>query len=333
MGDEVTTITVGDQEAGQRLDQFLARVIPDLSRSRLQQLILNEDVLVNDLKAKPSYKIKPGDLIDIEIPPPPPSEFAPEPIPLDIVYEDKDLIVINKPAGLVVHPGAGIRSGTLANALVYHFEQLSGVSGAARPGIVHRLDKDTSGLMVVAKNDAAHEKLAVQLQQRKMEKTYLGLVYGHPWPPQGKIDAPIGRHPTHRTKMAVRPEGKGREALTLYRVVEKFEDAALVEFELKTGRTHQIRVHIAHIGHPIVGDQVYGAGYKTKVKNPDLRRRVEQLGRHFLHAAKLWFKHPRTGRIMEFTSNLPEELKQVLDAFRFQDSATKAPRHEGNLPR
>jgi len=176
-------------------------------------------------------------------------------------------------------------------------------------------------------------KLAAQLQWRKMEKTYLGLVYGHPWPSQGKIDAPIGRHPYHRTKMAVRPEGKGREALTLYRVVEKFEDAALVEFELKTGRTHQIRVHMAHIGHPIVGDQVYGTGYKTKVKNPELRKQIEQLGRHFLHAAKLRFKHPRTGQFMEFTSNLPGELKQVLDAFRFQDSATKAPRHEGNLPR
>jgi 23S rRNA pseudouridine1911/1915/1917 synthase len=168
----------------------------------------------------------------------------------------------------------------------------------------------------VAKNDIAHEKLAAQFRSRNLRKTYLGLVYGHPHPPQGKIDAAIGRHPHNRTKMAVRPNGKGRDALTVYRLLEQFEDASLLELDLKTGRTHQIRVHLAHIHHPIVGDQVYGAGYKTKVKHPDLRERIDHLGRHFLHAARLQFNHPRTGEAMQFTSNLPVELRDLLDAFR-----------------
>lgn len=309
-------LTPGTSDAGQRLDQYLAANLTELSRSRIQQLIVDAHVLVNGQQVKPSYKIKPGDRLEVAIPPPPASPFSPEPMPLEVVYEDEDLIIINKPAGLVVHPGAGIRSGTLANALSYHFQQLSTLSGALRPGIVHRLDKETSGLLVVAKGDEAHERLAAQWRRREVEKTYIGLVYGIPSPTQGQIDAPVGRHPAHRTKMAVRAKGQGRQALTIYRVIETFADAALLELQLRTGRTHQIRVHLAYIHHPIVGDDVYGAGFKTKIKDPVVRQAINQLGRHFLHAAKLRFHHPRTGLTLEFHSDLPPELKQLLDLLR-----------------
>ncbi|MBI3950789.1 MAG: RluA family pseudouridine synthase [Acidobacteria bacterium] len=310
------TFTASEKDAGRRLDRFLASVLTELSRSRIQQLILEANVFVNGQKVKPSYKIKPGDRLEVEIPSPPASQFSPEAIPLDIIYEDEDLIVINKPAGLVVHPGAGVGSGTLANALAYHFKQLSRVSSSARPGIVHRLDKDTSGLLVVAKSDEGHEKLAAQWRRREVEKTYIGLVYGIPTPAQGRIEAPVGRHPTQRIKMAVRPESKGRQALTLYQVIETFADAALLELQLRTGRTHQIRVHLAHIHHPIVGDDVYGGGYKTKIKDLVVRDAINQLGRHFLHAAKLRFQHPRTRLMMEFQSELPPELQPLLDLLR-----------------
>ncbi len=310
-------ITVGREHAGQRLDQFIAARVDQLSRSRVKQLISDGCIRVNATRVKPSYKLRPGDRIEGYLPTSPSAPpFSPEPIPLDILFEDEDLIVINKPAGLIVHPGAGARSGTLANALAYHFQRLSGLSGPTRPGIVHRLDKDTSGLMIVAKHDRAHQKLAVQWQRRTVEKTYIGLVYGHPAPEQGKIEAPIGRHPFHRTKMAVRPEEKGRPALTLYRVIERFPDAALLELRLKTGRTHQIRVHLRSIHHPIVGDRVYGAGYKTKMRDPVVRQAIDRLHRHFLHAAGIRFHHPRTGDILEFHAPLPAELEEFLALLR-----------------
>jgi 23S rRNA pseudouridine1911/1915/1917 synthase len=318
-----TTFSLNSRDAGQRLDQYLASILTDLSRSRIQQLILDGCVSVNDQKLKPSYKLKPGDRVDVRMPPATTTQFSPEPIPLEIIYEDEDLIVINKPAGLVVHPGAGIGAGTLANALAYHFQQLSSGSGPLRPGIVHRLDKDTSGLLVVAKNDVVHERLAAQWRRREVEKTYVGLVYGIPTSTQGRIDAPLGRHPFHRIKMAVRPENKGRPALTVYRVTETFSDAALLELQLKTGRTHQIRVHLAHIHHPIVGDEVYGAGYKTKIKDPVVRDAIDQLGRHFLHAATLRFQHPRTQHHLEFQSDPPPELHQLLNLLRSRTASTR----------
>lgn len=305
-----------DQQIGQRVDHVLARAMTTLSRSRIQRLIESANVLVNGQPVKPSYKLKPGDKLEIDIPPPEPTQFLPENLTLNIIYEDDDLLIINKPAGLVVHPGAGVRSGTLANALAYHYQQLSSLSGQVRPGIVHRLDKQTSGLLVVAKNDEAHLKLAEQWRRREVEKTYLGLVYGVPAPAQGKIEAPIGRHPTERIKMAVRPEGKGRQAVTLYRVVEAFADTALIEVQIKTGRTHQIRVHLAYMRHPIVGDDVYGSSYKTKLKNPIIRQAVDQLGRYFLHAARLRFRHPRTNESLAFQADLPDDLQQLLMLLR-----------------
>lgn len=316
MNEEILVLEVPRDEAGQRLDQFLARRIAELSRTRLQHLIADQEVLVNDRAVKASYKIRPADRIEIEIPPPPVTELLPEPIPLEIVHEDEDLIVVNKPAGLVVHPGAGVRTGTLANALVYHFNQLSATAGAIRPGIVHRLDKETSGLMVVAKNDAAHERLSEQLRLRKVFKSYLALVVGKPERAQGKIVAPIGRHPSRRRMMSVRPPGLGREALTLYRLAETIGDFSLLEVEIKTGRTHQIRVHLAYLGHPVVGDSVYGKGWQSKIKSQAVRSAIEHLGRHFLHAAKLGFEHPRTGQRLEFSAPLPHELTELLASVR-----------------
>lgn len=316
MKESEIVLRAGIGDAGQRLDHYLASSLTDLSRSRAQQLILEADVRVNGKRKKPSYKIKPADRIEVKIPPPAPSQFRPEPIPLDIIYEDEDLMVINKPAGLVVHPGAGVPSGTLANALAHHVQQLSHLSGTTRPGIVHRLDKDTSGLIVVAKSDQVHEKLAAQWQRRVVEKIYIGLVYGQPTPPQGKIDAPIGRHPTQRTKMAVRPQNRGRQALTFYRVTETLPDTALLEIEIKTGRTHQIRVHLSSIHHPIVGDRVYGSGYKTKIKDPTVRLAIDQLDGHLLHAARISFQHPRTGHPLTFQSDLPPQFQRLLGLLR-----------------
>lgn len=318
MTEDVQVITVHASEAGQRLDQYLARKVPALSRTRLKNLITDQSVLVNDHPAKPSYRVRSGDIVEIELPPPPLLELIPEPLPLDIVYEDDDLIVINKPAGMVVHPGAGVNRGTVANALAYYFQQLPTVGGMIRPGIVHRLDKETSGLMVIAKSDLAHERLAEQLQQRRVRKLYQALVIGRVGPVghQGRVDQPIGRHPTHRTVMAVRPRGKGREALTLYRVMELIGEFSLLEIEIKTGRTHQIRVHLAWLGFPVVGDAVYGRDRLSRIKPPELRRAVDALGRHFLHATRLQFAHPRTGALLEFTSPLPRELDAFLAHLR-----------------
>jgi len=323
MNDDVRILTVARAEAGERLDHYLARKIPSLSRARLKNLITDHSVLVNDRPIKPSYRVRPGDIIEIELPPPLLVELTPEPLPLDIVYEDDDLVVVNKPAGMVVHPGAGVNQGTLANALVYHFQQLSEGGGALRPGIVHRLDKETSGLMVVAKNNLAHEKLAEQWHRREVGKTYEAIVIGRPGPlgHRGRIDQPIGRHPLHRTMMAVRPKGHGREALTLYRVIELIGDFSRLEVETKTGRTHQIRVHLAWLRFPVVGDAVYGRDLLTRITQPHVRRVVDGLGRHCLHATRLRFAHPRTGAPLEFTSPLPRELETFL-AFLREEAAS-----------
>jgi 23S rRNA pseudouridine1911/1915/1917 synthase len=274
----------------------------------LQRLIENEDVLVNGKVAKPSYKLREADEIEVELVAPPTDVFTPENIPLDIVYEDDTLVVVNKPAGLVVHPSAGTPSGTLANALAYHFQQLPGTS--VRPGIVHRLDRDTSGLLVVAKTETALENLSDQFRDRSVYKSYVALVHGRVLSNTGKIDQPLARDRSNRTRMAV--VRGGRNALTLYRVRQTFDRFTLLDVELKTGRTHQIRVHLAWMKHPVVGDETYGGGRDNTIQDPRLRAGIRALNRHFLHAEKLGFKHPKTGEFVKFEAPLPPELKDLL---------------------
>jgi 23S rRNA pseudouridine1911/1915/1917 synthase len=315
---EELTISVPPQSAGTRLDAFLAAHLGGVSRSAIQRAIESSDVTVNDRAVRPSYKVRANDEIQVDLPAPAPLEARPEAIPLDIVYEDDEIIVINKPAGMVVHPGAGVSSGTLANALVFHFNQLSQSAGTLRPGIVHRLDVGTSGLMVVAKTDRAHLNLAAQFEARRVRKSYLALVYGQVKDNAGKIDAPIGRDPRNRVKMAVRPAGQGRRALTLYRVIERLSEFTLLEVEIKTGRTHQIRVHLAHRGHPVSGDSTYDSGRANNLRNPRLRSSIEKLNRPFLHAAQLSFNHPATGLSLNFTAPLPAELQEFLRTARLE---------------
>ena len=299
---------IGPEHAGLRLDAYLASQIEGWSRARLQRLIENEDVVVNGKVAKPSYKLREDDEIEVELIAPPADFFAPENIPIDIVYEDETLAVVNKPAGLVVHPAAGTPSGTLANALAYHFQQLP--ERGVRPGIVHRLDRDTSGLLVVAKTEAALENLSDQFRDRTVFKSYVALVHGRVTANSGKIDQPLARDRSNRTRMAV--VRGGRNALTLYRVRHAFGRFTLLDVELKTGRTHQIRVHLAWLKHPVVGDETYGGGRDNTIADPQLRARVRNLKRHFLHAEKLGFKHPETNEFVKFESPLPAELSGVL---------------------
>jgi 23S rRNA pseudouridine1911/1915/1917 synthase len=309
---DIQHITATNEEVGKRLDAFLAGQLADVSRTRIQRAIEDGDVLVNDRPAKPSYKLRLGDQIDIDFPEPAPVEIVAEALPLHIVYEDDDLIVVDKPAGMIVHPGAGIESGTLANALVYHFNQLSGSAGRIRPGIVHRIDKETSGLLVVAKNDAAHMKISEQFHDRKVFKMYVALVYGRVSQSLGDIEANLGRSPHNRTRMAVLKGGAGRYAHTLFQVVERYPEFTLLRVQIKTGRTHQIRVHLAHIGHPVVSDALYGMGRDNMVQDARMKKQVRQLGRHFLHAAQLEFHHPVSGELLKFESPLPRELTSFL---------------------
>lgn len=321
-------MTAGDDAAGRRLDQWLAAALsPEFSRSRLQSLMREGSVrldgrIVND----PGAKLRGGEEIVIAMPEP--EEAAPkgEAIPLAILHEDADLIVIDKPAGLVVHPGAGNPTGTLVNALIHHCgDSLSGIGGVRRPGIVHRLDKDTSGVMVVAKNDRAHRALADAFADHGrdgvLERAYLALVWGVPDRLDGIVDAPLGRASSDRTLRAVVRETSpdARPAVTHWRVVERFGNAAaLVECRLETGRTHQIRVHMAHIGHPLIGDPDYGRGFRTKVNRlPDaLRQAVSAFSRQALHARLLTFAHPATGRIMRFETAPPADLAALIEALR-----------------
>ena len=314
MNVEPQFLSVGDDATGQRLDSFLASHLTEISRTRIQRAIADGDILVNERVAKPSYRLRDRDQIEIDFPEPPPVELLPEAIPLDIIYEDDDLIVINKPAGMVVHPGAGIESGTLAHALVHHFNLLSGTAGRTRPGIVHRLDKETSGLLVVAKNDLSHERLSDQFHDRQVYKLYIALVYGRVSNERGEIEARIGRSPHNRTRMSVLRGGAGRTAHTIFEVAKRFQDFTLLKVWIKTGRTHQIRVHMAHIGHPVVGDSTYGGGRENSIRNVPIRRAVQSLSRHFLHSSELAFNHPRTGERLEFTAPLPSELARFLTA-------------------
>ncbi len=289
--------------AGERLDVFVARRLPEFTRSRAQRLIDDGRVTVAGQRAKPALRLEAGQRVHVVLPPPVADRVEPESIALDILFEDADLLAVNKPAGMMVHPAPGHRSTTLVNAILAHCRDLSGIGGVLRPGIVHRLDRDTSGVIVVAKNDAAHNALARQLKDRSVEKTYLALVQGTPRPAEGVIDAPIARDPRNRQRMAV-VEG-GREAVTSYRVVERFRGMSLLEVRPRTGRTHQIRVHLAAIGHPIVGDRTYG-------------RPSALIARQSLHARRIAFAHPRSGERMEIEAPLPRDLRDVLARLRLE---------------
>ncbi len=312
-------------DSGKRLDAFLSEKIEGWSRSRLQRLIDDGDVSVNQMLAKSSYKLRADDVIEIELTELPAEIFEPENIPLEIIYEDESLAVINKKSGMVVHPGAGISSGTLANAIAYRFkiqglgfeiednldEQSKIRNLKSKIGIVHRLDKNTSGLIVVAKTEEIHEHLSEQFRNREVFKSYVALVHGAMAEKSGTIDAPIAREKHNRTKMAIRRHG--RNALSLWNVRKRFEKFTLLNVEIKTGRTHQIRVHLMSINHPVVGDETYNGGRDKTVKDVKVRQAIVELNRFFLHAERLSFTHPQTLERMEFYAPLPEELKNLLE--------------------
>jgi 23S rRNA pseudouridine1911/1915/1917 synthase len=309
---EALSFVAEEADAGARLDAFLASRVEGVSRSILKRVIDDGDVLVGGRAAKPSHKLKAGERVEVELPAPPPSEIEPEEIPLDILYEDEEVVVVNKPSGLVVHPAAGVPSGTLANALAFHFTQLPERGGAFRPGIVHRLDRDTSGAIVVAKTARAHENLSDQFRARTVFKSYVALVHGVTKEEKGKVEEPLARDPRNRTRMAV--SRGGRAALSLWRVRRHYDRLTLLDVQIKTGRTHQIRVHLAWLKHPVVCDETYGGGRDRTIADPALRARVRALGRQFLHAERLGFHHPRTGEWLGFTAPLPAELSDFLAA-------------------
>jgi 23S rRNA pseudouridine1911/1915/1917 synthase len=324
------TLITNDTDAAERLDRVLARAWPDLSRSRLQALIRDGHVQVDGARpVDPAVKIGAAAHVTLAVPPAAPAEPEAEEIALAVVHEDDDVIVIDKPAGLVVHPASGHERGTLVNALIAHCgDSLSGIGGVKRPGIVHRLDKDTSGLMVVAKNDRAHQSLAAQFADHgrsgPLERAYLALVWGAPEPKRGAVKADLGRSSHNREKMSVVPKGRGREAVTHYQVLEAFGRAgaeplaSLVRCALETGRTHQIRVHMAHIGHPLLGDKVYGAGFKTKANRlgEQAKQALTALGRQALHAAILGFEHPDSRQPLRFESALPADMNRLVEVLR-----------------
>ena len=322
------SLTAGETDSGLRLDRFLATALPDLSRSRVRDLIKDGQVSNSSGTIKePDYRVKPAEMFAIAVPEAEPAEPEPENIPLTILHEDEALVVIDKPAGLVVHPAAGNWTGTLVNALIAHCgESLSGIGGVKRPGIVHRLDKDTSGVMVVAKTDAAHQGLAAQFADHgrdgDLDRRYLALVWGALTPGHGRVEGNIGRHATNRLKMAVLSRG-GKHAVTTYNTEATFgakkgakSIASLLECRLETGRTHQIRVHLAHMGHPVIGDALYGAGWHSKTRAlPETSRfAILSLKRQALHAAVLGFHHPITGHYLRFRSELPDDMREAIEA-------------------
>ncbi len=325
----LVTVTVPPEADGERLDRWLASVIPDLSRARLQALIRDGHVRSGATIGEAKKRVKPGDVLTVSVPEAEAADVAGEQIALSVVYEDDDVIVIDKPAGLVVHPAAGHASGTLVNALIAHCgATLSGIGGVRRPGIVHRLDKDTSGLLVVAKNDAAHVSLSEQFKSHgedgRLERAYLALVWGALDRPKGTIDAPLARSNANRTRISVTRKPGSRHAVTHYQVLEVFVGAtpaatiSLLRLQLETGRTHQIRVHLAHISHPVLGDPVYGAGFKTREAALDgpLQAVVERLERQALHAALLAFEHPASGEAMSFESPIPADIADIIAVLR-----------------
>ena len=310
----IRTITVTEEEAGIRLDKVLGARLAPMTRSAVQNLLEEGNVLLQGKPVAKSYKASAGDELTVTIPPPEDLEAAPEDIPLDIVYEDEDLLVVNKPKGMVVHPAPGNYSGTLVNALLYHCgDSLSGINGVIRPGIVHRIDKDTSGLLIVAKNDTAHRHLAEQIQEHSFTRLYEAVVYGNLKDDHGIVDVPIGRHPTDRKKMCV-TEKNARSAVTEYKVLARYTGFTHVRLRLQTGRTHQIRVHMAYLGHPVAGDPVYG-----------VKKVITELGGQCLHARVIGFVHPRTGEYLEFRSPLPDYFTSFLKKLSAKDGVPWAP--------
>ncbi|PMB19084.1 RluA family pseudouridine synthase [Fischerella thermalis] len=304
----MTEISLQVEEQGERLDRYLTERLTDLSRSRIQQLIEQGQVQLNGkICTSKKTSVKRGDRISLEIPPAEPLELTPEDIPLDILYEDDQLLILNKPAGLVVHPAPGHPDGTLVNAILAHCPNLPGIGGVQRPGIVHRLDKDTTGAIAIAKTEFAHQHLQAQLKAKTAQREYLGVVYGVPKTENGTVDLPIGRHPVDRKKMAVvSPEKGGRPATTHWQILERLGNYTLMHFQLETGRTHQIRVHSAHIGHPIVGDPVYSSGRSVGVNLPG----------QALHAWRLRLQHPVSEKWIEVTAPIPQTLKTLLEVLR-----------------
>jgi 23S rRNA pseudouridine1911/1915/1917 synthase len=331
-------LTAGADDTGQRLDRWLTDKIGDLSRARIQALMREGHVSAGATIREPRTPVKPGVTYTVVLPPAERSDVEGESLPIDIVYEDDEIIVIDKPAGLVVHPAAGHATGTLVNALIAHCgESLSGVGGIRRPGIVHRIDKDTSGLLVVAKTDAAHQSLSDQFKSHgrdgRLHRSYLAFVWGRLPRPKGRIDARLARSRTNRMKIAVVHNEAGRSATTHYEVIETFPgdrpggDVSLVRLVLETGRTHQIRVHVAHIGHPVLGDPVYGTGFKTRVValGNDAKAAMAEISRQALHAAELQFEHPITGKKLKFNSALPPDLERLGKALKRKLPPRKTP--------
>ena len=339
-------VSAANGDAGKRLDHVIVLRLEGYSRSRVQALIKAGSVRrLGEIISDAGFRVKPGDIFEVNVPPPQPAYPVAQVIDLRVVFEDKHLIVIDKPAGLVVHPAPGHSKGTLVNALLAHCgETLSGIGGVKRPGIVHRLDKDTSGLLVVAKTDAAHKGLSEQFSSHgedgRLRRAYLALVWGKPVQVRGVIDAAMSRSTSNRLKMAVVRTDRGRRAVTHYEVLERFPKgsaqpvASLLRLELETGRTHQIRVHLAHIGHPVLGDPSYGTGYKTSASKLDekAKQAFAQLGRQALHAALLGFEHPVTGRTLVFESQLPPDIAELLAALRGEPAAPVLKRPRRTAP-
>ncbi|TKJ40472.1 RNA pseudouridine synthase [candidate division LCP-89 bacterium B3_LCP] len=312
-------LTIKTHQTDQRLDSYLAKQIGNLSRSRIRKLIDGDLITINDERAKPSHLVKWGEEVIVRIPGPKPSPLTAEAIPLDICYEDSHLIVVNKPAGMVVHPAYGHPSGTLVNALLYHCQDLAGIGGEMRPGLVHRIDKDTSGLLVVAKTEQTLSGLSKQFKKKTSERLYKAIVWGHLQPPEGRVDAPLGRSPRDRKIFSVVQSGK--TAATKYWTLERFELFSLLQLQLETGRTHQIRIHMLHAGHPVLGDPQYGGrnrrlGPLTSAQRRFVAEIFEILPRQALHAAVLSFIHPATGETLRFESEFPEDIQQVLQLIR-----------------
>jgi 23S rRNA pseudouridine1911/1915/1917 synthase len=314
------SIVVTEKDRGRRLDQFLPETDLGLSRSQAKKWIEAGVILLNQKSTKPSALIRNGDIVSGALPEPTPLSLEPEPFPLHILYEDPSIIVIDKPSGMVVHPAYGNPSGTLVNALLYHCKDLAGINGVLRPGIVHRLDKNTSGVMVVAKDDEAYHQLTRQFRNRTVEKIYLAITCGKFGHQEGLIDSAIGRHPSQRKRMSTRTK-KGRTAITRWKVVDRMDGFTLLEVCPQTGRTHQIRVHLASIGHPLLGDPLYGRkGRPGAIQDPLLKGCMKRMNRQALHAHRLGFSHPRTGERVQFVSPVPQDMREILECLRSRNT-------------